>query len=87
MMVDVLTTAIYLGIRAFNGPVLAALLILGIAIAIMILLHDVAKKTACQYNLPAILQLQNDTCEQLVSNTGVQLMNVTCGQLLTSLTL
>ena len=115
-MVDVLTTAIYLGIRAFNGPVLAALLLLAIAIAIMILWTfysvgcDVCKankyKTkvkkvlvsivigvgGCLYligdNLPPILQLQNDICEQLVSNiTGVQLMNVTCGQLLTSLTL
>ena len=28
LMVDVLTTAMYLGIRVFNGPVLAALLIL-----------------------------------------------------------
>ena len=37
LMVDVMTTAIYLGIRAFNGPLLAALLILATAIAIMIL--------------------------------------------------
>ena len=39
-------------------------------------------------NLPQILQLQNNLCEELVSNiTGVQLMNATCGQLLTSFTL
>ena len=38
-------------------------------------------------NLPPILKLQSNICEDLVANfTGVQLMNVTCGQLLTSFT-
>ena len=39
-------------------------------------------------NLPPILQLRSNVCEQLVHNiTGVQLMNATCGQLLTNFTL
>ena len=38
-------------------------------------------------NLPPILKIQSNICEDLVANfTGVQLMNVTCGQLLTSFT-
>ena len=64
LMVDVMTTAIYLGIRAFNGPLLAALLILATAIAIMILwtfysvgcdfckankTQNQSKESACQY--------------------------------------
>ena len=114
LMVDVLTTTIYLGIGAFGGKVIAALIFLAIAITIMLLwtfcavCYDLCKakmyKTKGKRvlvnivmgvggslyllgdNLPPILQLQNNICEQLVSNiTGVQLMNVTCGQLLASL--
>ena len=37
LMVDVLTTTIYLGIRSFDGEVIAALIFLAIAITIMML--------------------------------------------------
>ena len=37
LMVDVLTTAIYLGVKAFNGPWIASLIFLIIAVFIMIL--------------------------------------------------
>ena len=116
LMVDVLTTAIYLGIKAFNGPWLAALFFMIIAIIIMtlwalcavcynfcnvkmcktkckrVLVNIVIGFGGCLYllgdNLPPILQLQSNVCEQLVHYiTGVQLMNATCGQLLTNFTL
>ena len=116
LMVDVLTTAIYLGIKAFNGPWLAALSFMIVAITIMILWSVCAAcynfcnakmcKTKCKRalvnivigvggvlyligdNLPPILQLQSNVCEQLVHYiTGVQLMNDTCAQLLTNFTL
>ena len=116
LMVDVLTTAIYLGIKAFNGPWLAALSFMIIAIIIMtlwalcaacynfcnskmcktkckrVLINAVIWVGGCLYligdNLPPILQLRSNVCEELVHHvTGVQLMNATCGQLLTNFTL
>ena len=116
LMIDVFTTAVYLGISAFNGPVLAALLIVAASIGLMVLwtissvCYDFCKANKCKTkakrvlvdivigvggclyligdNLPPVLRLQNDVCEELVTSiTGVQLGDVTCGQLLTSLTL
>ena len=116
LMVDVLTTAIYLGIAAFNGPWLAALFFLIIAVIVMtlwslcagcynlcnakmcktkckrVLVNFVIWIGGCLYligdNLPPILQLQSNVCEQLVHYiTGVQLMNATCAELLTNFTL
>ena len=116
LMVDILTSTIYLAIEAFNGQALAALIFLAIAVIIMLLwtfcsvCYDLCNarmyKTKFKRvlvdivigvggalyligdNLSQILELQNNLCQELVSNiTGVQLMNVTCGQLLTSFSL
>ena len=111
LMVDVLTTTIYLAIGAFNGPAIAAIIFLMIAITIMILwtfcsvcydlcnakmfkskgkrvLVDIVLGVGGSLyligdNLPPILKLQNNICEELLANiTSIQLMNETCGQLL-----
>ena len=111
LMVDVLTTTIYLAIGAFNGSAIAAIIFLMIAITIMILwtfcsvcydlcnakmfkskgkrvLVDTALGVGGSLyligdNLPPILKLQNNICEELLANiTSIQLMNETCGQLL-----
>ena len=116
LMVDVLTSTIFLGLRAFGGPVLIALGLLVVAVIIMVLwtfcsvCYDFCKPKQCRTkvkrvlvdivigiggilyligdNLPPILRLQNDICEQVVSLIpGVQLGNATCVQQLTNVTI
>ena len=115
LMVDVMATDIYLGLRVFSGPVLVALGFLMVAVIIMLLwtvcsvFYDLYKAKQLKTkgkrvlvdvvigaggilyllgdNLPPILQLQNDICEQVVGFIpGVDLMNLTCMQLLNNVT-
>ena len=115
LMVDVLATDIYLGLRVFNGPVLVALGFLVVAVVVMLLwtvcsvLYDLCKAKQLKTkgkrvlvdvvigaggilyllgdNLPPILQLQNDICEQVLGFIpGVDRMNLTCMQLLNNVT-
>jgi len=116
LMVDVLTSTIFLGLRAFNGPVLIALGFLVVAVIIMVVwtfcsvCYDFCKAKQCRTkvkrvlvdivigiggilyllgdNLPPILRLQSDICEQVVSLIpGVQLGDATCVQQLTNVTI